>query len=143
MTFDEQVLNFDAEEAQETALKCIFDILCFHGLSLFEEKPKRKSSQNFSIKSISSEQNSKQRNSYRDLNDIEEELDDDNDKTIIEDDNEILCSESEVEEEEEDSENFITIFTDLLENNLNSESDSIKFITLQGIGKLFILGKPL
>ena len=135
----------DSGEAQESALQCIFDILCIHGLSHFEQKPtdKRKSSQSIPNSSISS--NTKSKTLFSNLEDSDMEMDFDNDRTIINPDgNEVLCSDSDEheEEEEEEGESFIGLFTDLLEKNLNSEMDSIKLITAQGIAKLFILGIP-
>ncbi|XP_054157960.1 condensin complex subunit 3-like [Oppia nitens] len=146
-----QVFNLDSELPQETALKCIFDILCFYGLSCFEEKSKsknlNKSRNNTTVcKDDNKENNSIHNNSNSvDNSDDEEEDDNDNDRTVIvHNETNVLCSDSEdqnSDDEEQDEDKFINLFTDLLERNLVSELDSIRLITGQGIAKLFLLGR--
>ncbi|CAG2166755.1 unnamed protein product [Oppiella nova] len=147
-----QVLNFDSDLPQETALKCIFDILCIHGLSCFDHKSRNKSMNKSKSNTMLTDDNENDKenqsinnNSRRSVaNDGTEDMDEDNDRTIIDesDAEDVLCSESEGQNsDDEDEDSFLSLFIDLLEKHLNSELDAIKLITAQGIGKLFILGR--
>ncbi|CAG2181370.1 unnamed protein product, partial [Oppiella nova] len=147
-----QVLNFDSDLPQETALKCIFDILCIHGLSCFDHKSRNKSMNKSKSNTMLTDDNENDKenqsihnNSRRSVaNDGTEDMDDDNDRTIVDesDAEDVLCSESEGQNsDDEDEDSFLSLFIDLLEKHLNSELDAIKLITAQGIGKLFILGR--
>ncbi len=131
-----QILNFDSDEAQENALKCIFDSLCFHGFSHFEQKTKikRNNENKQNERNDENKENSDHNNSQH-----SEDNRDENEITIIDD--QLLESDFEdtvIEEEYEES--FIDLFTDLLIKHLYSESDNIRLIVAKGIAKLFILG---
>lgn len=115
---------------RETALQCIIDILCAHGFNSFEEK-KKKHNKSVSHNKTLIDKTQTDVDIESDIEDIE--------KTIINDDNEVLCSDSE-SEPDDDPESLVTYFTGVMEENLKSENDSIKFITAQGIAKLFVLG---
>ncbi|CAG2103145.1 unnamed protein product [Medioppia subpectinata] len=153
-----QILNFDSDLPQETALKCLFDLLCVHGLSSFDYKSKNRSfnkSKNIIIDDDENGSNDKENQSVHNnstrrrsgaTNDGTESMDEDedNDRTIINETGlDVLCSDSEAGDQEDvdEEDTFINLFTELLEKHLNSEMDSIKLITSQGIGKLFILGR--
>jgi hypothetical protein len=123
----------DSDEAQENALKSIFDFLCVHGLSYFEQKTKVMQNNESRVNKSHLNDEENKENCSQNSKHIEDEEEDEN--TII--NNELFESD---EEEEDAEESFMDLFTELLVKHLDSESDNIRLIVAKGMAKLFILG---
>ena len=122
-----QIINHDNDVVKNTALQAMFDFLCEFGVHEMVRKDE-------------SSKNKKSSNSERTLEgtaDIDipepelaniEDEDDTNEEPVL-------------EEEEMTYDQFLERLIELILNHLSSDSEFIRFTTVQGTGKLMLLGK--
>lgn len=123
-----QIINHDNDVVKNTALQAMFDFLCEFGV---HEMVRKDESSKKKKKSSSSERTLE---GTADIDIPEPEL------ANIEDEDD-ANEEPVLEEEEMSYDQFLERLIELILNHLSSESESIRFTTVQGTGKLMLLGK--
>lgn len=122
-----QIINHDNDLVKNTALQAMFDFLCEFGVHEMVRLDEKKKSKNTTERTLEGS---------TDIDIPEPEL-----ANIEDDDDEEIEAAAGNGAEEMTHEQFLDRLIELILNHIHSESEVIRFTTVQGTGKLMLLGK--